>query len=245
MVFPRRRLDGEDSATYRITPVRPVADLRPSTLAAKPPAEAGDLRAPDLVDLAALDPTIKLDIRYATANNFLGTPLYTSARAFLQRPAAEALLQAHQAFEPEGYGLLIHDAYRPWHVTKLFWDATPESGHAFVADPAQGSKHNRGAAVDLTLYDRKTGQAVAMVGGYDEFSPRSNPDYPGGTSLQALAARPAAAGDGGARLHRQRGRVVALRLSRLGEVSDPESAVRGAGPGRGGSLRRRLDGEIY
>jgi CubicO group peptidase (beta-lactamase class C family)/D-alanyl-D-alanine dipeptidase len=184
VVFPRRHLDGEDSATYRITPVRPVAEVRTIALAAQPTREAGDLRAPDLVDLAALDPTIKLDIRYATANNFLGTPLYTSARAFLQRPAAEALLQAHRALEPQGYGLLIHDAYRPWHITKLFWDATPESGHAFVADPALGSKHNRGAAVDLTLYDRTTGQAVAMVGGYDEFSPRSIPDYPGGTSLQ-------------------------------------------------------------
>jgi D-alanyl-D-alanine dipeptidase len=184
VIFPRRRLDGEDASTYRITPVRPVTELRASTLAAQPPREAGDLRAPDLVDLPALDPTIKLDIRYATTNNFLSTPLYTSARAFLQRPAALALLRAHQALEPQGYGLLIHDAYRPWHVTKLFWDATPESGHAFVADPALGSKHNRGAAVDLTLYDRKSGQAVAMVGGYDEFSPRSNPDYPGGTGLQ-------------------------------------------------------------
>jgi D-alanyl-D-alanine dipeptidase len=153
-------------------------------LSASPPHEVGEFRAPDLVDLAALDPTIKLDIRYATSNNFLGTPLYTSARAFLQRPAAEALRRAHQALEPLGYGLLIHDAYRPWHVTKLFWEATPESGHAFVANPAEGSKHNRGAAVDLTLYDRATGQPVAMVGGYDEFSPRSNPDYPGGTDLQ-------------------------------------------------------------
>ena len=184
IVFPRRHLDGEDSATYRITPVRPVDELRAPALAAHPPREPADLRAPDLVDLAALDPTIKLDIRYATTNNFLGTPLYTSARAFMQRPAALALQRAHQALEAHGYGLLIHDAYRPWHVTKLFWDATPESGHAFVADPAQGSKHNRGAAVDLTLYDRTTGKPVAMVGGYDEFSPRSNPDYPGGTSLQ-------------------------------------------------------------
>jgi CubicO group peptidase (beta-lactamase class C family)/D-alanyl-D-alanine dipeptidase len=184
VLFPRRRLDGEDSATYRITPVRPVAELRASSLTAQPPQEAGDRRAPDLVDLAALDPTIKLDIRYATDNNFLGTPLYTSARAFLQRPAAEALVRAHQALQAHGYGLLIHDAYRPWHVTKLFWDATPDAGHAFVADPSQGSKHNRGAAVDLTLYDRATGQPVTMVGGYDEFSPRSNPDYPGGTSLQ-------------------------------------------------------------
>jgi D-alanyl-D-alanine dipeptidase len=184
VVFRRRRLDGEDGTTFRIKPVRPVDELRASTLAAHPPVETGEFRAPDLVDLAALDPTIKLDVRYATSNNFLGTPVYTTARAFLQRPAAEALLRAHRALEPHGYGLLIHDAYRPWHVTKLFWEATPESGHGFVANPAAGSKHNRGAAVDLTLYDRATGQPVAMVGGYDEFSPRSNPDYPGGTALQ-------------------------------------------------------------
>ena len=93
-------------------------------------------------------------------------------------------MRAHRALERHGYGLLIHDAYRPWHVTKLFWEATPESGRIFVADPAKGSKHNRGAAVDLTLYDRATGRPLEMVGGYDEFSPRSYPDYPGGTSLQ-------------------------------------------------------------
>jgi D-alanyl-D-alanine dipeptidase len=184
VVFRRRPLDGEDGSTFRITPVRPVEELRTGTLSARPPHEPGEFRAPDLVDLAALDPSIKLDIRYATSNNFLGTPLYTSARAFLQRPAAEALRRAHQALEPLGYGLLIHDAYRPWNVTKLFWEATPEAGHAFVANPSKGSKHNRGAAVDLTLYDRATGRPVAMVGGYDEFSPRSNPDYPGGTDLQ-------------------------------------------------------------
>ena len=86
VVFRRRPLDGENGATYRITPVRPVDELRAGSDAARPPREEGDFRAPDLVDLAALDPTITLDIRYATANNFLGTPLYASARAFLQRP---------------------------------------------------------------------------------------------------------------------------------------------------------------
>jgi CubicO group peptidase (beta-lactamase class C family)/D-alanyl-D-alanine dipeptidase len=184
VVFRRRRIDGEDGSTFRITPLRPVAELRPIAMAAEPPKEAGEFRAPDLVDLTTLDGTIRLDIRYASANNFLGTPLYTTARAFLQRPAAEALVRAHRALGEEGYGLLIHDAYRPWHVTKLFWDATPEASRIFVANPAQGSRHNRGCAVDLTLYDLRTGRPVPMVGGYDEFSDRSNPDYPGGTSLQ-------------------------------------------------------------
>jgi serine beta-lactamase-like protein LACTB len=83
-----------------------------------------------------------------------------------------------------GYGLLVHDAYRPWYVTKVFWDATPDDKKKFVADPAKGSRHNRGCAVDLTLYDLKTGKPVEMVSTYDETTDRAYPDYPGGTSLQ-------------------------------------------------------------
>jgi D-alanyl-D-alanine dipeptidase len=184
VAFERRKIDGDDGSTFRIKPVRPVPELREEARAATPPAERGDFRSPDLVDLATLDPTIKLEIRYASTNNFLGEPVYSSARAFLQRPAAEALLKAHQSLRGQGFGLLIHDAYRPWYVTKMFWDATPESNHDFVADPAKGSKHNRGCAVDLSLYDLASGKPIEMVGGYDEFSARSNPDYPGGTSLQ-------------------------------------------------------------
>ncbi|HUO30999.1 MAG TPA: M15 family metallopeptidase [Bryobacteraceae bacterium] len=169
---------------FRIQPVRPVAELRAEALAAKPPAEPGHFRASDLVDLATLDPRIKLDIRYATADNFLSTPVYSSARAFLQRPAAEALLRAHRELLKQGYGLEIFDAYRPWYVTKMFWDATPPDKHEFVADPSQGSRHNRGSAVDLTLYDLKTGREIEMTGGYDEMSERSYPTYTGGTAEQ-------------------------------------------------------------
>jgi D-alanyl-D-alanine dipeptidase len=170
--------------SYHITPAKPVEVLRREALAATPPAENRTFRKPDLVELAPLDAAIHLDIRYATVNDFLGVPVYTQARAFLQRPAAEALLRALQKLKPLGYGLLIHDGYRPWYVTKIFWDATPAEGKIFVADPAQGSRHNRGCAVDLTLYDLKTGQPIEMTGGYDEMSPRSFPNYPGGTSLQ-------------------------------------------------------------
>ncbi|MDE3167310.1 MAG: M15 family metallopeptidase [Acidobacteriota bacterium] len=168
----------------RITPVRPVAELRAEALAATPPREDGTFRPFDLVDLSTLDPRIRLDIRYATANNFLGTPLYTEARAFLQRPAAAALLRVHRALQPQGYGLLIFDAYRPWYVTRIFWDATPPDKHEFVADPAQGSRHNRGCAVDLSLYRLATGREVEMPGVYDEMSPRSYPTYTGGTARQ-------------------------------------------------------------
>ena len=168
-------------STFRITPLRPVAELEREARAAQPPKEEGDFLKPDLVELITLDPAIRLDIRYATSNNFLSTPMYSQARAFLERPAAEALLRAHRALREQGYGLLIHDAYRPWYVTKMFWEATPNDKKIFVADPREGSKHNRGCAVDLTLYDLKSGAAVQMPSGYDEMSPRAYADYPGGT----------------------------------------------------------------
>ena len=145
-----------------------------------PPKDPKATRTADLVELVKLDPTIKLDIRYAGSNNCLGKPVYKEARAFLQRPAAEALLAAHKDLARAGYGLMIHDGYRPWAITKLFWDMTTGFQREFVADPKTGSKHNRGCAVDLTIYDLATGMVVEMPGGYDEMTPRSYPDYPGG-----------------------------------------------------------------
>ena len=173
-----------DVQQFHVTPVRPVAELRREALAATPPVEEGSFRPSDLVEVISLDPTIRLDIRYATSNNFLGTPLYEEARAFLQRPAAEAVVRVHRALAAKGYGLLIYDAYRPWYITKIFWDATPADKHQYVADPAHGSRHNRGCAVDLTLFDRSTGRAVDMPSGYDEMSERAHPDYSGGTDEQ-------------------------------------------------------------
>jgi len=152
--------------------------------AQEPPKETGSFRKPDLVELVKLDRTIKLDIRYATSNNFLGRPVYKEARAFLQRPAAEALVRANKALRRKGYGLIIHDGYRPWSVTKTFWDATPADKKIFVADPSQGSRHNRGCAVDLSLFDLKTGKEVVMTSGYDEMTERSHINYAGGSDEQ-------------------------------------------------------------
>lgn len=170
----------QQPAVFRIQPVRPVEELRQEALKAQPPVEHGEFRKPDLVELITLDPTIKLDIRYASTNNFLSTPMYSEARAFLQRPAAEALVRASHDLSKKGLGLLIHDGYRPWYVTKMFWEATPPDKHQFVADPATGSRHNRGCAVDLTLYDLKTGRELPMPSLYDEMSERAYPSYKGG-----------------------------------------------------------------
>jgi D-alanyl-D-alanine dipeptidase len=148
------------------------------------PKEKGNFRQPELVELVKLDPTIKLDIRYATSNNFLGRPVYQEARAFLQRPAAEALKRVNRKLREKGYGLLVFDGYRPWSVTKVFWDATPQDKKHFVADPSQGSRHNRGCAVDLTLFDLRSGEEVECVSGYDEMTERAYPNYQGGTQEQ-------------------------------------------------------------
>ncbi len=182
--YERLSLGAADGGQFKITPIREPGELRAEALAATPPEEEGDFLPSDLVELVGLDPTIHLDIRYATTNNFMGEVFYSQARAFLQRPAAEALVRAQAWLETQGYGLLVHDGYRPWYVTKMFWEATPEALRVFVADPASGSRHNRGCAVDLTLYELASGEPVVMTGGYDEMSPRSFPDYPGGTSRQ-------------------------------------------------------------
>jgi D-alanyl-D-alanine dipeptidase len=184
VILKRRQIEPESGSQLRVKPLRPVPELMREARGAQPPPENGEFRKADLVELTKLDSTIRLEVRYATTNNFLGTIFYSAARAFMQRPAAESVVRANRKLKQLGYGLLIHDAYRPWYVTKVFWDATPDDKKVFVADPAKGSRHNRGCAVDLTLYDLKTKQPVEMVSTYDETTARAYPDYPGGTSLQ-------------------------------------------------------------
>lgn len=133
-----------------------------------------------MVELTTLDKTIKLDIKYATADNFVGKVVYPEARAFLQRPAAEGVVRVHRELGERGLGIVIYDGYRPWSITKLFWEVVPSHQRIYVADPAKGSKHNRGCAIDLGIFDLKTGKAIPMPSGYDEFTERASPDYMGG-----------------------------------------------------------------
>jgi len=183
-VFKRLNLRGSASETFKIVPTKSIGDLQKIALNSSPPAEKNVFKNIDLIELKDLDETIKYDIRYAGTNNFMSNKFYSKASAYLQRPAAKALERAHKKLNFFGYGLLIHDAYRPWYVTKMFWDATPDDKKIFVANPKDGSRHNRGCAVDLTLYELKTGKVIEMVGGYDEMTSRSFPNYYGGTSEQ-------------------------------------------------------------
>lgn len=157
-----------------------------------PANAAARIKADDpkrLIELVTLDPAIKLDMRYATANNFTGRVLYDEARAFLAAPAAQAVARASKAAQADGFGLTIYDAYRPWRITKKLWDATPAGPKKeYVANPKRGSKHNRGCAVDLTLHDLRTGQLVEMPTEFDDFSEKAHRDYMGATPA-ALANR--------------------------------------------------------
>jgi D-alanyl-D-alanine dipeptidase len=149
------------------------------------PVDPAATATPDLVDLARFDPRLRFDIRYATAQNFMGRVLYPVARAVAQRPVAEALSRVQTRAEAAGYGLLIFDAYRPWRVTRMMWDETPPEKREFVADPRAGSRHNRGCSIDLTLH--RGGAEVTMPSPYDDFTAaayRSNTAAP----AQVLAA---------------------------------------------------------
>lgn len=149
---------------------------------ALPPGDS--TRPADLVEPVKLDTTIRLDIRYATNSNFTGRTVYPAARAFLQRPAAEALLRAQTRLHGMGYGLVIFDAYRPLSITRLFWNLTPKAKRKFVANPAKGSKHNRGCAVDCSLVRLSTGEEVEMTSPYDDFTEKAAAAYRGGTVEQ-------------------------------------------------------------
>ena len=148
-----------------------------------PPREKNKREA-DLVELITLDKTIKLDIRYARTDNFVGKIVYAEARAFMQRPAAEAVVRVHRKLQKKGFGLIVFDGYRPWSVTKLFWEVTPEDKRKFVANPEVGSRHNRGCAVDLSMFESKTGKLVEMPTDFDDFTDKANPNYKGASRTQ-------------------------------------------------------------
>ena len=134
----------------------------------------------DLVAVTAAHPRIRLDIRYATTNNFTGRRVYPDAHAFLRRATALKLAEAQNELEKSNLGLKVFDAYRPLAVQKIFWTIVPDE--RYVADPAKGSRHNRGGAVDVTLVKLDTGEELTMPTGFDDFSERAGYAF---TNLEA------------------------------------------------------------
>lgn len=154
------------------------ARVKPRDYVAGSPADPG--AAHDFADLA--DYPFGLDIRYARADNFMGRAVYPAEQAFLQRPAAEALLRAHRSLAHLGFGILVFDGYRPWAVTKLFYDEADANQKEFLAHPERGSIHNRGCAVDCSLFRIKDGREVRMTSEFDEMNESAWSDYAGGTA---------------------------------------------------------------
>lgn len=137
-----------------------------------------------MIELTSLDEDISIDIKYATSENFLGRPVYDRACAFLQESAASSLLAAHRDLKNYGFGVVVFDGYRPWSVTKVFWDSVKPEEKKYVADPEVGSRHNRGCAVDLSLYYLDSGTQAEMPSDFDEFNEKAHPEYRGGSDLE-------------------------------------------------------------
>ena len=135
----------------------------------------------ELLDMRKLLPNAQFDVTYAGTNNFLKRKIYPTSDLFMRAPAAQALVRASKNLNKLGYGLLLFDGYRPYSVTELFYEEIGDT--TFVADPRKGSKHNRGMAIDLTLFDLKTGKAVLMPTAYDEASEKAYQDYTGGDPI--------------------------------------------------------------
>lgn len=132
-------------------------------------------RSDDLVNVREYAPRAILDIRYATANNFTHHKVYDVAACLLRRATAEKLGAAERSLLLRGLTLKIFDCYRPLSVQWKFWKLVPDT--RYVADPAKGSRHNRGAAVDLTIADSATGKELDMGTGFDNFTDKAHRDY--------------------------------------------------------------------
>jgi len=147
----------------------------------------------ELVDVAALDPTIRFDLRYAGPDNFTGVAVYPAARCLLRRDAADRLVRVQRRLQADGLGLLLWDCYRPFSVQERFWALVPDERYVARPErrggrPVAGSKHNRGAAVDVTLVDAR-GRPLAMPTRFDDFSARAHRGAPAPPAARANAAR--------------------------------------------------------
>ena len=170
--------------TFYIIPIKEISELREISKNSNPPILDSLDSHKKLVDLKKLDDEFQLDIRYASTNNFMRSKFYKNERAFFNISAADKLIEAKNELKKLGYGIIIYDAYRPWFVTKMFWEGTPENLKHFVANPKNGSSHNKGCAIDIGLYDIETGESIVMISGYDEFTERAYPNYMGGSKKQ-------------------------------------------------------------
>lgn len=123
----------------------------------------------ELIDLKKKIPNLVLDLKYGTANNFTKKKLYENANTtYMRLEPAFALFELQMELNKMGYGIKVFDAYRPYAATKLMWDLIQDE--AYVANPKNGSGHNRGTTIDLTLMDIKSGRELDMGTPFDNFT---------------------------------------------------------------------------
>ena len=182
--YSRRFFAGENGRPFRFAPVSDWQALKTAANAAVMPAQLGAGQQAQLVDLAQAVPGLKFDLRYAQADNCFGQALTDDQRAFLDADAALALAQAQQYLKPYGYGILVWEAYRPWSVSKLAYDALPADKKSMLPAPEVGFSHNTGRSIDVSLYLLATGENAGMISGFDEPSVRQYASFAGGTTLE-------------------------------------------------------------
>lgn len=182
--YSRRFFAGENGRPFRFAPVSDWQALKTAADAAVMPAQLGAGQQAQLVDLAQAVPGLKFDLRYAQADNCFGQALTDDQRAFLDADAAQALAQVQQYLKPYGYGILVWEAYRPWSVSKLAYDALPADKKSMLPAPEVGFSHNTGRSIDVSLYLLATGENAGMISGFDEPSVRQYASFAGGTTLE-------------------------------------------------------------
>jgi zinc D-Ala-D-Ala dipeptidase len=143
-------------------------------LTQKIPTATIDYDTLEWTDIGIAAPTIRLDMRYASTNNFVKTKMYPCGRCLLRPEVAKALIKAHQKLQKQGLGLKMFDCYRPRPIQQKLWDKVPDA--RYVTPPTKGSYHNRGAAADLTIVD-KAGEALNMGTEFDFFGKEAHHDY--------------------------------------------------------------------
>lgn len=182
--YSRRFFAGENGRPFRFASASDWQALKTAADAAVMPAQLGAGQQAQLVDLAQAVPGLKFDLRYAQADNCFGQALTDDQRAFLDADAAQALAQAQQYLKPYGYGILVWEAYRPWSVSKLAYDALPADKKSMLPAPDVGFSHNTGRSIDVGLYLLATGENAGMISGFDEPSVRQYASFAGGTTLE-------------------------------------------------------------
>ena len=182
--YSRHFFAGENGRPFRFAPVSDWQALKTAADAAAMPAQLGNGQQAQLVDLAQAVPELKFDLRYAQADNCFGQALTDDQRAFSDADAAQALAQAQQYLKPYGYGILVWEAYRPWSVSKLAYDALPADKKSMLPAPEVGFSHNTGRSIDVSLYLLATGENADMISGFDEPSVRQYASFAGGTTLE-------------------------------------------------------------